>query len=74
MPDGQITEFPVPNALPYGGIAVGADGNMWFAAIGAIGKITLDGKVTLFPGTEDVCPNVSTCDLVARTGWQSLVH
>jgi hypothetical protein len=36
---------------------------MWFAASGAIGRITPNGKVTLFP--TDFCPNVSTCDLVA---------
>ncbi len=60
-PAGQITEFPVPNVLPYGGIAAGADGNMWFAASGAIGRITLSGKVTLF--STNFCPDVSLCDL-----------
>lgn len=62
-PTGHITEFPVKDKMPYGGIAAGADGNMWFAAIGAIGRITRGGQVTLFPA--DMCPNVSMCALAA---------
>lgn len=59
-PQGQVTEFAT-GATPYGGIVAGKDGNMWFGAVGRIGKITMSGQVTMF--TQDVCPNVSTCDL-----------
>lgn len=59
-PQGQVTEFAT-GATPYGGIVASKDGNMWFGALGRIGKITMSGQVTMF--TQDVCPNVSTCDL-----------
>ncbi|MGH7490533.1 MAG: virginiamycin B lyase family protein, partial [bacterium] len=52
-PDGHITEFPVPTIagityIPWGGIVTGKDSNLWFATLGGIGKITPNGKVTMF--------------------------
>jgi streptogramin lyase len=47
--DGTFTEFPAYVDTPSG-ITVGSDGNIWFAAYGSskIGKITLDGEVSLY--------------------------
>jgi virginiamycin B lyase len=52
--DGRVREFKLP--LPADDvalildIAVGPDGNLWFTenASGAIGRITLDGRITMF--------------------------
>jgi streptogramin lyase len=56
----SVTEFPIPtaNSQPFG-ITRGPDGNLWFAEIGAIGRITPAGVVTEFtqglsPGSEPV--------------------
>jgi virginiamycin B lyase len=53
--DGTRRSFPVPaGAGPYG-IACGADGDIWFTAIGAsqpsgaVGRLAPDGAVTLTP-------------------------
>jgi virginiamycin B lyase len=61
-PDGQITEFPLPNApgaVQPGirGIALGPDEALWFvdALNRSIGRITTDGIVTEFP-----VPNLAT--------------
>src|SRR5262249_27668288 len=49
---GTVTVFPLPtpNARPYG-IAVGADGGLWFTERDAnqIGRITTGGGITEFP-------------------------
>ena len=42
-------EFAIPTQYSNpGGIAVGADGNIWFTEVGKIGRITLDGSITEF--------------------------
>jgi streptogramin lyase len=55
-PTGTLTEFPIPNSnvMPFG-ITNGPDGNLWFtnfpagtATVGAIGRITTAGVITLF--------------------------
>jgi streptogramin lyase len=62
---GEVVEFPIPNIAPSPipeltarsyGIALGSDGNMWFAYDGVIeadktfiGRITTAGKVIEFP-------------------------
>jgi hypothetical protein len=51
-PTGTVTEFSAIAANPTrGGIAVGPDGNLWFAegGINRVGRITLTGTVTGFP-------------------------
>jgi virginiamycin B lyase len=50
--DGRIREFKrgLPARAEVEDIAVGPDGNLWFTEItsGAIGRITLDGRITMF--------------------------
>jgi len=50
---GPITEYPVPTArsTPFA-ITAGPDGALWFteSASGKVGRITLSGAVTEFPG------------------------
>jgi streptogramin lyase len=58
-PLGQVTEFPVPtagslvppNGLPFGGLAVGPDGNVWFTEPSGdqIGRINPSGAISEFP-------------------------
>src|SRR5437764_15221761 len=47
---GTVTEFHTPagSGDPVG-ITTGPDGNLWFAAGAAIGRITTSGSVTGFP-------------------------
>lgn len=46
-PDGQITYFSAPNV---DSIALGPDGAIWYGGpVGAIGRMTLQGSVTMFP-------------------------
>ncbi|MGA2164701.1 MAG: hypothetical protein ABSH36_09540 [Solirubrobacteraceae bacterium] len=55
-PTGVITEYPVPEIDFESFIARGPDGNMWFTTSlspGALGRITPEGDVTIFP---DVTP------------------
>jgi virginiamycin B lyase len=55
-PEGAITEYPVREIDFESVIAPGPDGNMWFTASlspGALGRITPEGDVTIFP---DVTP------------------
>jgi virginiamycin B lyase len=49
-PDGTLKLFRIPTlgSVPKG-IAEGPDGNMWFAAIGAIERLTPSGRFTRFP-------------------------
>lgn len=49
--DPTFTEFPVSPPTAPGPVAVGADGNIWFAEPNGdtIGRITLGGSVTRFP-------------------------
>ncbi len=54
---GSFTEYPVPSQ-PAGsgslqGIAVGADGNLWFTTASYIGRMTLSGSFTFFPIVAD---------------------
>lgn len=47
-----IATFPIPGELETSGIAVGADGNVWFGENGnpsRIGRITPEGEITEFP-------------------------
>jgi|GEM_PF-1796234 len=45
-----ITEYPVPSGLAGpGAITGGPDGAVWFTGSGALGRITANGSVTLFP-------------------------
>src|SRR5262249_10188158 len=51
-PSGMITEFPIPTAdSGPTGIALGRDGNIWFAELHnpVIGRITPAGTITEFP-------------------------
>jgi virginiamycin B lyase len=49
---GKITEFPL-GVQPFGGIAVGPEGDIWFGTFGAIGRLVpSSGKVTLFSRRE----------------------
>src|ERR1044071_661360 len=45
--DGALTEYTIRDT-PLG-IAAGSDGNVWFGAIGAGGRITPSGDVTIVP-------------------------
>jgi virginiamycin B lyase len=46
--NGKITEFPL-GVQPFGGIAAGPEGDLWFATFGALGRLSpSSGKVTLF--------------------------
>lgn len=47
-PDGQSTEFPLPdqNQGPLGTITAGPDGNVWFTDGNHLGQITPDGAIT----------------------------
>jgi streptogramin lyase len=51
-PDGELTRFSSPEVNGPRGIAVGADGAMWFAMLGpgssGIGRVTMDGAITVF--------------------------
>jgi virginiamycin B lyase len=51
---GSVAEFDLPgdNGIWQGGIAAGADGNVWFAepVRGRIGRITPDGEIEEFTG------------------------
>ena len=45
---GKITEFPI-GVQPFGGIAAGPEGDLWFGTFGGIGRLSpSSGKVTLF--------------------------
>jgi virginiamycin B lyase len=52
-PAGEYTRFPVAGASSVGvvapGITVGPDGNLWFASEAGIGRLTVDGAMTVFP-------------------------
>ena len=62
---GQISFYPLPSQDNTGSIVVGPDGALWFTdthnsgssasttALGAIGRITTSGQVTLYPVTQD---------------------
>lgn len=52
-PSGAITEFPVTGNISPNGIALGSDGNVWFAETNSfnIGRITPSGAFTQFPVT-----------------------
>jgi virginiamycin B lyase len=62
-PAGVFTQFPLPQQnLEAGVIAPGPDGNLWFSAgvpFGPVdlGRITPDGKITLFPFKVDTQGN-----------------
>jgi virginiamycin B lyase len=52
--DGRLDSFPLPSSMRRAqGIALGPDGNVWFAEAGAmdggIGRITPDGTILEFP-------------------------
>jgi virginiamycin B lyase len=54
-PDGQVAEYELPT--PDAGLlrlAVGPDGGVWFleCKIHAVGRITMDGQITEFPGLD----------------------
>jgi streptogramin lyase len=56
-PTGQFTT--IPNTQPSSSlqaIAMGPDGNLWFAAYDAIGRITPSDEVTQFPAPSGVHP------------------
>jgi virginiamycin B lyase len=46
-PSGGLTEFPAPG-YPRG-IATGSDGALWFTTGSAVGRITVQGQLTLYP-------------------------
>jgi virginiamycin B lyase len=51
-PNGRINEYQVPgNPFQLGGIALGADGNLWFTIPEkeAIGRVAPDGRIRVFP-------------------------
>jgi len=54
-PDGTIADFRLPGPQPARSLAIGADGNLWFARAGypsrssAVGWMTPTGAVTEFP-------------------------
>jgi streptogramin lyase len=61
-PQGQLTEFNVPDDVPGvdsvpGGIVTGPDGSLWFTESGtgrfSIGRITTSGVIAMFPLTTD---------------------
>ena len=45
---GVIDEFPLPLPTRPLGITAGPDGNLWYTAIGRIGRITLSGTISEF--------------------------
>lgn len=49
-PGGEVTQYPQPSRGRKYSITAGPDGNLWFVDWGrrAIGRITLDGAVTVF--------------------------
>ena len=57
-PAGQPTSYDIPDT-GWGSIIAGPDGNLWFSratypsTTDVIGRITLDGKVTVFPIPDD---------------------
>jgi streptogramin lyase len=48
---GNAQSFPIPSGdnTAIDGLALGPDGNVWFAEFNHIGKITTGGKITEFP-------------------------
>jgi streptogramin lyase len=60
----SVTEFPIPtpNTQPMG-ITRGPDGNLWFAEIHAIGRITPGGQVTEF--SQGLSPNSEPVEITA---------
>jgi streptogramin lyase len=44
-----LTQFPLPSNTDASTLTVGADGNLWFSAAQAIGRITPSGAITEFP-------------------------
>jgi streptogramin lyase len=48
---GEVTRFPLPAGSEPQGIAVGPEGNLWFANTGsnAIGRVTISGEVREYP-------------------------
>jgi virginiamycin B lyase len=47
---GSFHTYPIPPGdYAHGGLAVGADGNVWFVEESHVGRITPDGVITLFP-------------------------
>jgi virginiamycin B lyase len=48
-PAGVITDYNLPCCPQPFAVTGGPDGNVWFTQIGAVGRITSAGAVTLFP-------------------------
>ena len=47
---GSYQTYPIPPGdYAFGGLAVGADGNVWFVEESHVGRITPAGVITLFP-------------------------
>ena len=68
---GKVTEYPLSvradgeaqPVQPVGGIAAGANGDIWFVTFGAIGRLSpASGKVTLFYRREVSEPLVASPD------------
>src|SRR5947209_2959655 len=54
--NGVVTSYPVPDQNSLGSLidlTRGGDGNIWFSDWTSIGKITPQGKVTLYPLPQD---------------------
>jgi virginiamycin B lyase len=48
---GGSETFPVQNSA-LSDIVAGPDGALWFAEVGAVGRITTDGKITIYPAAK----------------------
>lgn len=49
-PQGSVKVFPIPTPAAFPQIiAAGPCLDVWFTALGAVGRATFDGKVTIFP-------------------------
>lgn len=64
-PSGQIAEFPLPAGSHPFGIAMGADGNLWFTGDARISRMTPSGEVTEFPLPASESPSVLTGPITA---------
>jgi virginiamycin B lyase len=72
---GAITQYPVGNAYPLGGLTVGPDNNLWFTYINySIGSATTGGSTTSYSPTYGNSLNIRANDIVTGSDgnlWMS---